>query len=77
MQHLCALSHVVIEDRAKVIQALAHVQIGLDLADAMHYASYSECASMATFDDKKFARKAQKFGFKPRVFIPQAQAPTF
>lgn len=70
MRHLMTLPQVTIEDRDKVEQAFAKTEAGLDLADALHHASYSTCESMATFDDKKFARRAQRLGLTPRVLIP-------
>ena len=37
----------------------------------MHHASYRACASMASFDDQKFARRAKKLGLAPMVVIPK------
>lgn len=70
LRHLLALAHVTIEDRITVEQALSHCDAGIDLADALHHASYRACASMATFDDKKFARRAKKLGLAPAVVLP-------
>ena len=36
----------------------------------MGRASYRACASMATFDDRKFARRAKKLGLAPAVILP-------
>lgn len=69
-RHLLSLTHITIEDRAAVEQALAHCEGGLELADALHYASYRVCASVATFDDKKFAKRANKLRLTPRVVVP-------
>jgi predicted nucleic-acid-binding protein len=71
MNHLLALPQVTIEDRESVVQALSHCQAGLDLADALHHASYRECDSMASFDDKKFARRSRRMGLMPRVVVPR------
>lgn len=68
--HLVALQHVHIEDRASVMQALSHMTGGLDFTDALHLAAYRECSEMASFDDKKFARRAQRLNLSPRVFVP-------
>ena len=38
-----------------------------DFADALHHASSRHCSSVATFDDKKFARRASAKGWKPPV----------
>ena len=70
LRHLMQLGHVTIEDRATVEQALSHCDAGIDLADAMHQASYRDCASMASFDDRKFGRRAKKLGLTPPVIVP-------
>ncbi len=70
LRHLLALAHVTVEDRITVEQALSHCDAGIDLADALHHPSYRACASMATFDDKKFARRAKKLGLSPAVVLP-------
>lgn len=71
MQHLLTLQHIEIEDRVAVELALSHTAAGLEFADAMHLAAYRDCASMASFDDKKFARRAKRIGLSPRVFVPE------
>jgi hypothetical protein len=43
---------------------------GLDFADALHLAAYRECSEMASFDDRKFARRVQRLNLSPRVFVP-------
>ena len=70
LRHLLSLTHVRIEDRGAVETALALVERGLDFADALHHASYRDCDAMASFDDKRFARRATKLGLAPRVVIP-------
>ena len=65
--HLLGLGHVEIEDRVAVQAAAAALSQGFDFADALHHASYRSCASVATFDDKSFARRAKKIGLKPAV----------
>lgn len=70
LRHLLALSHVTIEDRGTVEHALSHCDAGIDLADALHHASYRSCAGMASFDDRKFARRAKKLGLAPAVIVP-------
>jgi predicted nucleic-acid-binding protein len=69
MQHLLAQAHVTIEERAVVKQALSNCEAGIDFADALHHASYKACASVATFDDRKFARQAKKLGLAPAVVL--------
>jgi len=69
-QHLLSLDHIEIEDRATVNNAISGLEEGLDFADVLHHASYRACESVATFDDKKFARRVNKLGAMPRVFVP-------
>ena len=70
LRHLLGLAHVVIEDRSTIDSALSHCEAGIDLADAIHHASYRACDSIASFDDKKFARQAKKLGLAPLVVVP-------
>lgn len=67
LAHLLSLGHVEIEDRVAVQAAVTALSLGFDFADALHHASYRTCASVATFDDRGFARKAKKHGIKPAV----------
>ena len=69
-RHLLALPHVVIEDRDTVELALTHCDAGIDLADALHHASYRDCASVASFDDRKFGRRARALALMPSVSVP-------
>ena len=70
-QNLLSQSHVHIEAREEVEQALSGLEDGLDFADALHHANYQDCEAMASFDDRKFARRVKKFGLAPRVIIPK------
>ncbi len=65
--HLLNLAHVEVEDRVAIQSALDALAQGFDFADALHHASYRSCVSVATFDDKGFARRAKKTGLKPTV----------
>jgi predicted nucleic-acid-binding protein len=69
LRHLLGLHHVTVEDRQVVEQALSNCDAGIDFADALHHASYKACASVATFDDRRFARRAKKLGMTPAVII--------
>jgi predicted nucleic-acid-binding protein len=69
MRHLLEQAHITVEDRHTVEQALANVEAGIDFADALHHASYKSCDSVATFDDRKFARRAKKLGLAPAVMV--------
>jgi predicted nucleic-acid-binding protein len=70
MHHLLSLPNVTIEDRSTVEQALSHCAAGIDFADALHHASYRGCAGMASFDDRRFVRRARKLGLRPAVTLP-------
>jgi predicted nucleic-acid-binding protein len=69
LRHLLGLQHITFEDRDVVEQALSNCDAGIDFADALHHASYRACASVATFDDRKFARRARKLAMAPAVTI--------
>jgi predicted nucleic-acid-binding protein len=69
LRHLFGLPHITLEDREVVEQALSNCDAGIDFADALHHASYRACESVATFDDRKFARRARKLGMAPAVSI--------
>lgn len=70
IRHLLAFAHVEVEDREAVVDALSHYGRGLDFADAMHHAAYRHCKSMASFDDRRFARRAKRLGLIPAVTLP-------
>lgn len=70
LRHLLDLPHVDVEDRATVAQALSHSSTGIEFSDAMHLASYRTCTSMASFDDRKFARRVKRLGLAPAVAAP-------
>ena len=67
MRHLREQPHITVEDRDAVEQALSNGEAGIDFVDALHHASYKSCDSVATFDDRKFARRAKKLGLAPAV----------
>lgn len=69
LRHLMGLPHVTIEDRTAVEQALLNCEAGVDFADALHHASYRGWESVATFDDRRFARRARRLGLTPVVTI--------
>ncbi len=68
--HLLGLAHVTVEDRETLAQALARHEAGLDLADALHHASYRDCERMASFDGRTFGRRVKRLGLLPGVFAP-------
>jgi predicted nucleic-acid-binding protein len=69
LEHLLAMPHVDVEDRVAVELAISALGDGFDFADALHHASARHCTSMATFDDKKFARRATAKAWKPPVKV--------
>ena len=69
LRHLLGLPHVTVEHREVVEQAVANIDAGVDFVDALHHASYKVCASVATFDDRKFARRANRLGMVPTVMV--------
>lgn len=69
--HLRSLPHVHFEKREALEKALDHYSDGIDFADALHHVSYRNCQGVATFDDRKFARRAKRAGMSPAVFIPK------
>jgi len=69
LRHLLGMSHVTIEDREAVEQALANSDAGLNFADALHHAGYQACTRVATFDDRRFARRAKRLGMAPAVMV--------
>jgi predicted nucleic-acid-binding protein len=69
--HLLAQPHIHVEDSAAVHKALESHALGLDFADALHHASYSDCAGIASFDDRGFARRADRLKMQPKVSVPR------
>ena len=69
IRHLLAQTRITVEDRDTVEQAVSNCEAGIDFADALHHASYKSCDSVATFDDRKFARRAKKLGMAPAVVV--------
>ena len=69
IRHLLEQTGITVEGRDAVEQALSNCEAGIDFADALHHASYKSCDSVATFDDRKFARRAKKLGMAPAVVV--------
>ncbi len=70
LAHLIALPGITVEDYDQVELALSHCRNGIDFADALHHAASHACTEMLTFDDRNYARRAAKLGFKPPVRLP-------
>jgi len=69
LRHLLEHANIHVEDRDVVGQALSNCETGIDFADALHHASYKSCDSVATFDDRRFARRSKKLGLAPAVMV--------
>ena len=69
LRHLVSMPNVEIEDQVAVELAISALADGFDFADALHHASCRHCTSLATFDDRKFARRAATRGWKPPVKV--------
>ncbi len=63
-------AHIEIEERAAVERALANYAAGFDFADALHHASYAACSRVVSFDDRGFARRAERLKLQPPVKLP-------
>lgn len=73
VRHLLGLPNVQVEDWEQISDALAWHDEGLDFADALHLAAARHCERMASFDDRKFARRAGRMDAKPPVWVPSDQ----
>lgn len=69
LNHLFGLPNADIEQRGEIMQAFAHYQAGLDFADALHLAASQKSQAFMTFDDKRFARRAQRLNSLPPVRV--------
>lgn len=70
MEHLLGLANVNVEEAGRVAQALNLLGQGMDFADALHLAGAAHCEALYTFDDRRFARRAQRLRVSPRVVVP-------
>jgi predicted nucleic-acid-binding protein len=70
LDHLMGLRNVTVEDAGAVDQAAQWHIKGLDFAVALHLAKSAACSELATFDDKRFAGRAQRLGLRPPVSPP-------
>lgn len=70
VRHLLGLANVTVEEWARLSDALALHNDGLDFADALHLLASSACSEFMTFDDRRFARRAKRLGLNPAVVVP-------
>ena len=69
-EHPLGLSNVAVEDRDLVQTALEQMRQGLDFADALHLAASHRCSAMVTLDARRFAKRSNRLGLKPRCSVP-------
>ena len=72
LTHLIGLPNVAVENWQAVLKACEYSERGLDFADALHLARSADAEAFVTFDDKKFARRAQKLATIPPVMALKA-----
>lgn len=53
------------EREADVLEAIRLHDAGLDFADALHLLTSSQCDELVTFDDQRFAARANRLSLKP------------
>ena len=70
--HLIGLPNVTVENWQAVLKACEYAERGLEFADALHLARSTDAEALVTFDDKKFARRAQKLATIPPVKLLKA-----
>jgi predicted nucleic-acid-binding protein len=70
MEHLLGLANVNVEETVRISQALVLLGQGMDFADALHLAGSTHCDKLYTFDDRRFARRAQRLKLSPKVVVP-------
>jgi predicted nucleic-acid-binding protein len=69
-EHLQGLPNILIEDALSFRTAIEWCRAGLEFPDALHLAASETCTTFLTFDDRKFARRAQRLNLKPICEIP-------
>lgn len=71
LRHLLGLPHVTVEDWLRVSEALDLHSKGLDFADALHLLASGHCSEFLTFDDQRFAKRANRLKVAPSVRVPK------
>ena len=64
------LPNMTVEAGRRVLGATGLPSVGLAFADALHLASSDACDALLAFDDRQFAKRAQKLGYVPLVQRP-------
>ena len=73
MTHLLGLPNVNVEEVDRITAALGLLEQGLDFADALHLAGSRHCETLYTFDDCRFARRAQRLGVGTQIVVPGSE----
>ena len=64
---LLNLPNVILEDEQRIVEAVRGYERGMDFADALHLAASHGCEDLATFDARRFARRARRLALKPPI----------
>ena len=67
VEHLLGMPQVTVQEWEAVKDAIGLHRQGLDFADALHWSSSAACARLASFDDRRFVRRARRLGLVPEV----------
>jgi predicted nucleic-acid-binding protein len=70
LEHLLGLGHVNTEESERIAAAVQLTTEGMDFADALHLAGSQHCEALYTFDDRRFARRAQRLGCTLPLRVP-------
>jgi predicted nucleic-acid-binding protein len=72
VEYLLGLSNLNVEESATVVEALDLLGRGMNLADALHLAGSGHCKALFSFDDRGFARRAERLGTDVKVIVPES-----
>lgn len=70
LRHLLSLDAVLIENEPMIANAVESYARGIDIGDALHLASSSNCARLLSFDEK-FVKRAAKLKLDPLCLWPR------
>jgi predicted nucleic-acid-binding protein len=73
LTHLLGLPNVNVEEVDRIAAALELLEQGLDFADALHLAGSRHCEALYTFNDRRFARRAQRLGVGTQIVVPGSE----
>ncbi len=72
IEHLLGMPNVTIERWESIKDAVDLHRRGLDFADALHWVTSRHCSALATFDDRRFIRRAKRLDLDPAPALPGA-----